>query len=224
MRGYSCRRDNCREWPRRRRGCARIPREELAAKLLRRTVLLADATAWNLKLAETIAGRDRPLERAVPITLTPFGALMSRGSQCGGELRLERGFDGFSDMLTQLGFEVLAETQNRRMVHALRATLLHGVPPSPLISAICLASREVTPFLLIKRVGTDRDGHGRTLIQIGHGQTRTDTDSDLPRTDTDEHGFRSATDGHGRALTQICPGRTRTSTDSDLPRTDTDEH
>jgi hypothetical protein len=136
-------------------GAPRIPREELAAKLLRRTVLLADATAWNLKLAETIAGRDRPLERAVPITLTPFGALMSRGSQCGGELRLEHGFDGFSDVLTQLGFEVLAETQNRRMVHALRATLLHGVPPSPLISAICLASREVTLFFFFYK---SRDG------------------------------------------------------------------
>ena len=50
---------------------------------------------------------------------------------------------------------LLAETQNRRMVHALRATLLHGVPPSPLISAICLASREVTPFFFFYK---SRDG------------------------------------------------------------------
>jgi len=41
------------------------------------------------------------------------------------------------------------------MVHALRATLLHGVPPSPLISAICLASREVTPFFFFYK---SRDG------------------------------------------------------------------
>src|SRR5438034_5110044 len=78
-----------------------------------------------------------------------------------GELRLEHRFDGFPHRLTELRFEVLAELQNRRMVRALRATLLHSVPPSPLITAICLASREVKPFCFFYKSGQIRSTLGR---------------------------------------------------------------
>src|SRR3954454_1447841 len=71
---------------------------------------------------------------------------MARGSERRGEFRRAHGLDGFSHLLAKLGFQVLAELQNRRMARAPRATLLHGVPPSPLIAAICLASREGSPF------------------------------------------------------------------------------
>lgn len=66
------------------------------------------------------------------IALASFGAFMARRSERRGELPFEHGLDGFAYLLSKLGFEVLAKLQNRRMVRALRATLLHGVPPSPL--------------------------------------------------------------------------------------------
>jgi hypothetical protein len=71
----------------------------------------------------------------VAITLAAFGAFMARGSERRGEFRLEHGLDSFSHVLAKLEFQVLPELQNRRMVPVLRATVLHGVPPSPLIAA-----------------------------------------------------------------------------------------
>ena len=46
-------------------------------------------------------------------------------------------------MAPELGFDVLAELKNRG---GACASLLHGVPPSPLLTAICLVQQEVTPF------------------------------------------------------------------------------
>ena len=113
-------------------GAPAISGEELAVKLLRRPVRLAHATSGNLQHTRTIARRDGPFEGAVTIALASFGAFMPRRSERRDELPFEHGLDGFAYLLSKLGFEVLAKLQNRRMVRALRATLLHGVPPSPL--------------------------------------------------------------------------------------------
>ena len=63
--------------------------------------------------------------------------------QSGGEFLGQRDVQRLSNVSAELGFDVLTELQNRA---GACASLLHGVPPSPPLTAICFGQQEVTPF------------------------------------------------------------------------------
>ena len=132
-----------------------IPGDQLAPKLPRRTVGVADPPPRHAQLPHPVAGRQGAVDGAVAIACPPGRALVAPRSQRRRELGLEHRLDRLAHLLAQLLFKVLPKCQHRRMGRVVRATLLHGVPPSPFARRFALASREVTPFCFFYKT---RDG------------------------------------------------------------------
>ena len=135
-----------------------IPGDQLAPKLPRRTVGVADPPPRHAQLPHPVAGRQGAVDGAVAIACPPGRALVAPRSQRRRELGLEHRLDRLAHLLAQLLFKVLPKCQHRRMGRVVRATLLHGVPPSPFARRFALASREVTPFCFFYKT---RDGSFR---------------------------------------------------------------
>jgi hypothetical protein len=89
------------------------------------------APARYPQLTQAVGSGDCPFERTATLAFASLRPLMARRSERRGQLPLEHHLDRFAHVLAQLGFQVLAKLQHRRMVRTDRATLLHGVPPSP---------------------------------------------------------------------------------------------
>jgi hypothetical protein len=77
-------------------------------------------------------------------------------------------------MPAELRFDVLAELKNRA---GACASLLHGVPPSPLLTAICFGQQEVTPFSFSTALGPHPSG----ILQINPARLGTEVRSAIDR-------------------------------------------
>lgn len=122
---------------------AGIARQQLAVKLRGRAVLALHTPPWHGDGPCAVRRRDRPFDRPIAIAAAALGAFMSIRRKSHGELLGQRDVQRLSNVSAELGFDVLAELQNRA---GACVSLLHGVPASPLLTAICLGQQEVTPF------------------------------------------------------------------------------
>src|SRR5437660_3642802 len=128
---------------------SRVSRQQLAVELSGRAVLPGDTPPRKRDGPRPVRRRDRPLDRAVAIATAAVCAFVPIRSQRRRELLGERDVQRCSNVSAELRFDLLTELQNRS---GACASLLHGVPPSPLLTAICFGQQEVTPFCFFHKI------------------------------------------------------------------------
>ncbi|MGH9423360.1 MAG: hypothetical protein ACRD3J_25530, partial [Thermoanaerobaculia bacterium] len=98
----------------------------------------------------------------MPIATAIVRALVPIRPEDGGELLRQRHLDRLPNVSPKLRFDVLPELKNRG---GACASLLHGVPPSPLLTAICFGQQEVTPFCFFHKTrDTSREAATVSLL------------------------------------------------------------
>ena len=122
---------------------AGVPRQQLAAKFGRQAGAVDDPPTGDPHRPRSLRRRDRPLGASVPVPPPLLGSLVALRAECRRELLGQRRLQRFSNLSAELRFDVLSKLTDGALACV---SLLHGVPPSPLITAICLGQQEVTPF------------------------------------------------------------------------------
>jgi hypothetical protein len=101
-----------------------IPRQQLAVEFVGRSVAADDPRTWDHDGPRPVGRGDRAPGPAVAVTAAPVGPLVSLGGQGRGELLLQSDLQRFSNLLSELRFDVLTTLQNGG---GACASLLHGV-------------------------------------------------------------------------------------------------
>src|SRR5262249_51508595 len=108
------------------------PRQQLAVEFACRAVAIDDPIAGHRHGPGPVGGGDRPIDAAMAIP-SLLGPLVSVGAQSRRELFPQSDVQGLPNLSAEMGFDVLTKLQNGG---GACARLLHGVPPSPLVTAI----------------------------------------------------------------------------------------
>src|SRR5207249_1556659 len=103
----------------------------------------------------------------VAVAAALIRALVAIGRERRRQLLGQRHIQRLPNVPAQLPFDVSAELQNRG---GACASLLHGVPPSPRLTAICLGQQEVTPFSFFHQTRDTSNVAAQvfTLSRLGH--------------------------------------------------------
>src|SRR4030095_6534861 len=115
----------------------RIPPHELTVELARRAIRRDDPATWHADHARPHRRRDGAVGRSVAVAAPPLAAFMPIRVQRRRELLAQRHVHRFANVSTQLRLDLLTKLQDADRPCG---TLLHGVPPSPLLTASCLGS------------------------------------------------------------------------------------
>ena len=133
-------------------GASRIRWEQRAPKLRRRAVGGDHPPARHGDHPQPVPGGQPTLDRPMAIASPGVGAFMPPRPKRRRQFFIQGHFDGLANLDAQLTLDLLTKHKNRA---GLRAILLHGVPPSPFVTAFCLVSRRLRHFSFSTRVGTD---------------------------------------------------------------------